>query len=39
MSTVIEDLLKYKTRIESKKHAVVPDIHWNGERRKVDFRK
>lgn len=38
LHTVIEDLLRYKKRIEAKQHAVVPDIHWSGDRHKVGFR-
>ena len=39
LNLVMEDLLRFRSRIEQKKHAVVPDIHWSGQRHKVDFRK
>jgi len=39
LNLVMEDLLRFKSRIEGKKHAVAPDIHWSGARHKVDFKK
>lgn len=34
---MIGDLLKYRNRIESKKEVLLPDIHWSGQRRKVQL--
>ena len=37
MAIMLEDLMKYKHRIEARAHALVPDIRWDGTRRKVKF--
>jgi UDP-sulfoquinovose synthase len=34
---IIKDLIKYKSRIEQKKEALIPDIRWDGTRRKSRF--
>jgi nucleoside-diphosphate-sugar epimerase len=34
---MLRDLLRFRNRIESKKHALVPDIFWDGSRRKVTY--
>ncbi len=34
---MLKDLMKYKHRIEARSHALVPDIRWDGSRRKVSF--
>jgi hypothetical protein len=34
---MLTDLMKYRERIESRKEALVPDIRWDGTRRKVRF--
>jgi UDP-sulfoquinovose synthase len=34
---MLKDLIKYRNRIESKKHALIPDIFWDGSRRKVAY--
>jgi len=34
MKIMLTDLLKYKDRIEAKQHALIPDIRWDGTRRK-----
>ena len=37
MEIMVKDLMKYKHRIEARAHALVPDIRWDGSRRKVRF--
>jgi UDP-sulfoquinovose synthase len=37
MRTMLNDLMKYHSRVEAKKEALIPDVHWNGRRQKVDF--
>jgi len=34
---ILKDLLKYRGRIEEKKEALIPDIRWDGTRRKSRF--
>jgi UDP-sulfoquinovose synthase len=34
---MLKDLLRFRNRIESKKHALIPDIFWDGSRRKVSY--
>ncbi len=34
MKIMLTDLLKYKDRIEAKQHALIPDIRWDGTRRR-----
>lgn len=34
---MLKDLLKYKSRIKEKKEALIPDIRWDGTRRKLRF--
>ena len=34
---MLDDLIKYKDRIEARKEVLIPDIHWNGTRKKVDY--
>ncbi len=34
---LFNDLLKYRKRIEARNYALLPDIHWDGTRRKVKF--
>jgi UDP-sulfoquinovose synthase len=34
---ILADLIQYRNRIESKKHALIPDIFWDGSRRKVGY--
>lgn len=31
------DLMKYRMRIEARRHALIPDIRWDGSRRKSGF--
>jgi hypothetical protein len=37
MEIMLKDLMKYKHRIEARAHALVPDIRWDGTRRRVKF--
>jgi UDP-sulfoquinovose synthase len=34
---VLTDLMKYRDRIEARREALLPDIRWDGTRRKVTF--
>jgi UDP-sulfoquinovose synthase len=34
---ILQDLLKYRLRIEARAHALTPDIRWDGSRRKVRY--
>ena len=34
---MFRDLIKYRKRIEARRYALIPDIHWDGSRRKVKF--
>jgi UDP-sulfoquinovose synthase len=34
---VLGDLIRYRDRIAARKRALVPDIHWDGHRRKVKY--
>jgi len=37
MRIMLQDLRKYRERIETKRAALIPDVHWDGTRRKVGF--
>ena len=37
MNIMIEDLVKYRDRIEAHQASLIPDIRWDGTRRKVNF--
>ena len=37
MRVIFRDLIRYRLRIESKKHALLPDIFWDGRRKKASF--
>ena len=37
MEIMLQDLSKYRERIESKRDVLIPDVHWNGRREKVHF--
>ena len=37
MQIMLNDLIKYKRRIEARAHALIPDIRWDGSRRKVSY--
>jgi len=34
---MLEDLLPYRERIAQHQHALLPDVHWDGARRPVEF--
>jgi UDP-sulfoquinovose synthase len=34
---MLKDLIKYRDRIEARKEALIPDIRWDGTRKKVSF--
>jgi len=34
---MLKDLIKYKQRIEARAHALIPDIRWDGTRKRVSF--
>ncbi|HIQ04549.1 MAG TPA: NAD-dependent epimerase/dehydratase family protein, partial [Anaerolineae bacterium] len=36
---MLQDLIRYRDRIEAKREVLIPDIHWDGTRRKVRFLK
>ena len=35
--STLNDLIKYKSRIEARREALLPDIRWDGSRRPVEF--
>jgi UDP-sulfoquinovose synthase len=37
MAVMLRDLIRYKHRIEAKKEVFIPDVRWDGSRRKVEF--
>jgi UDP-sulfoquinovose synthase len=37
MEIMLKDLIKYKERIEARKEALIPDIRWDGTRKKVHY--
>lgn len=37
MHIMLRDLIKYRGRIEAKKDVLIPDVRWDGTRRKVSF--
>jgi len=39
LEIMLKDLIKYRHRIEARAHALIPDIRWDGSRRKVAFLK
>jgi len=34
---ILKDLMKHRARIEARKEALIPDIRWDGERKKVGY--
>lgn len=34
---MLKDLMKYRSRIEVKQGALIPDVHWNGRKERVRF--
>jgi UDP-sulfoquinovose synthase len=39
LEIMLKDLVKYKHRIEARAHALIPDIRWDGSRKKVSYLK
>jgi len=37
IGTVLSDLFKHRERILKKQNLLIPDIRWNGTRRKSEF--
>jgi len=37
MGVILQDLIKYRDRIEAKKEVLIPDVRWDGKRGKVKF--
>ncbi|MDA2913809.1 NAD-dependent epimerase/dehydratase family protein [Acidobacteriia bacterium AH_259_A11_L15] len=37
MRLMIQDLMKYRARIEAKREVLIPDVRWDGRREKVRF--
>jgi UDP-sulfoquinovose synthase len=37
MKIMLEDLMRYRDRIEAKKEALIPDVRWDGTRQKVRY--
>jgi UDP-sulfoquinovose synthase len=37
LSVMLKDLKSYRERIEAKKDALIPDVHWGGKKEKVQF--
>ena len=37
LEIMLADLVKYRSRIEARAHALMPDIHWDGSRQKVKY--
>jgi len=37
MEIMLNDLMKYKHRIEARVHALIPDIRWDGSKRKASY--
>ena len=37
MAIILHDLMRYKHRIEARAHALIPDIRWDGSRKKVKY--
>lgn len=37
LRVMLRDLMQHRSRIEGHREAIVPDIHWNGSRRRVGY--
>lgn len=37
LGIMLQDLIKYRSRIEARKESLIPDIRWDGTRKKVSF--
>lgn len=34
---MLEDLMKYADRVKARAESLIPDVHWDGSRRRVDY--
>jgi UDP-sulfoquinovose synthase len=34
---ILQDLMKYRSRIEARDHSLLPDVRWDGSRKKVSY--
>lgn len=39
LRTMLKDLIKYQHRIQARAHALIPDIRWDGSRKKASYLK
>jgi hypothetical protein len=37
IAIMLQDLIKYRQRIEERREVLIPDIRWDGVRRKSNF--
>jgi UDP-sulfoquinovose synthase len=37
IAIMLKDLSKYRNRIEARQHTLIPDVRWDGTRRKATF--
>ena len=37
ITLILQDLLRYRDRIEAKREVLIPSVNWNGRRQKADF--
>jgi len=37
MEIMLNDLMKYRHRIDARAHALIPDVRWDGSRKKVSY--
>lgn len=37
LPVMLQDLIKHRSRIEAKRHALIPNVRWNGTREQVGF--
>ena len=35
LTIMLKDLIRYRSRIETRREALIPDIRWDGSRKKV----
>jgi UDP-sulfoquinovose synthase len=39
IGTMLQDLMKYRDRIQARENLLLPDVHWSGQRKRVQFLK
>jgi len=37
MRIMMQDLIRYRDRIEAKRQVLIPDVRWDGRRQRVNF--